>query len=162
MQKWCLVNAMRPQLGDLLRADSAMSVAERGPGTPGPLCRSPSPSPSPPRPQQGQEHIPTCCLMFPRVLHPSAFHTLLHTRVPLMALIILQTPALCFALGQQDGQGRAGWAARQGRRSPQHQLPQELSRMGTAPALPFPCSHPTATLSLGWSQDVPTARNRPG
>lgn len=119
MQKWCLVNT-RLQPGELRRAGSEMPVAEQGTGKLGTPClRSPSPWP-----QQGHGHVPTSSLLLPRVLHPSAFHTLLHTRVPLMVLIILQTPALCFALGQRrvaeagrDGQHSAAPGAWQGGRS---------------------------------------------
>lgn len=44
MQKWCLVNTMRLQLGELLRADSEMPTAEQGTGTLGPPCRLPQPA----------------------------------------------------------------------------------------------------------------------
>lgn len=42
MQKWCLVNTTRLQLGELLRTDSETPAAERGTGTPGRprRCRS--------------------------------------------------------------------------------------------------------------------------
>lgn len=167
MQKWCLVNTMRLQLGELLRADSEMPTAEQGTGMLGPPCRLPQPALPSAQPQQGHGHVPSCSVPLPRVLHPSAFHTLLRTRVPLMALIILQTPALCFALGRWHvaEAGRAGSAAPaacRGRQSLQHQLPQEISRVGAAPAQPFSRSHPTATRSLGWSRDVSAARKRRG
>ena len=95
-----------------------------------------------PRPEQGHGHIPTCSLPLLRALHPSAFHTLLHTRVPLIALIILQTPALCFALGRRHvaeaGRAGQGWAgagrARQGRQRCSHSMPGKA--VAAAPAAP--------------------------
>lgn len=110
MQKWCLVNATRLQPGDLLCDDSEMPTAEQGTGTPGHRDTGVPHAGSRSLRSQGHRHVPTHSLPLPRVLHPSAFHTLSHTRVPLIALIILQTPALRFALGQWEvtGATRAG------------------------------------------------------
>lgn len=64
-------------------------------------------------PQQRHGHVPTCSLLLPRVLQPSAFHTLMHTRVHLIALVIQQTPALCFALVHGTWQRQEGGQSRQ-------------------------------------------------
>lgn len=63
-------------------------------------------------PQHRHGHVPTCSLLLPRVLQPSAFHTLLHTRVHLIVLIIQHTPVLRFALVQGSWQGLAGRESR--------------------------------------------------
>lgn len=128
------------------------------------------PASAPSWPQQRHGHVPTRSLLLPRVLQPSAFHTLLHTRAHQIALIIQQTPALCCALvhstwqrqegGQREGRRGAQLPLQRGEQLLQHQLSQELSGVSTAPAQPSPALHVLLGVVPGCAQSTEGAGRR--